>query len=129
MKIYGPYTRKDNRLIINIVNNGKKTTMSYPKYLMEEYLGRPLEDDEMVHHCDKDKSNNDIENLELMLLNEHSRSHMLGHTPWNKGKIFTKHGTGRRYRHGCRCELCVENMRSYRHEYRLRKKNNINMPA
>jgi hypothetical protein len=128
MKIYGPYMRKDNRMIINIVNEGKKTSMSYPKYLMEKYLGRPLESNEVVHHCDWDESNNDIENLELMLRKYHSRRHMLGHIPWNKGKIFTKHGTSRRYKHGCRCDLCVENMRSYRHNYYKRNKN-INKPT
>ncbi len=93
--------------------------------IMEEYLGRPLEDGEMVHHCDENKSNNAIENLELMLLSEHSKQHMLGNIPWNKGKIFTKHGTGRMYKHGCRCKICVENMRTYKREHRKRKKQQI----
>lgn len=43
--------------------------------VMEEYLGRPLEPDECVHHCDEQKKHNPIENLELMLRTEHTRMH------------------------------------------------------
>lgn len=32
---------------------------------MEEHLGRPLSDDEVVHHLDGDRQNNDISNLRL----------------------------------------------------------------
>ena len=56
--------------------NGKK--VDEHRYVMEQYLGRPLCRDEVVHHKDGDKSNNDIENLELMSLSEHSRQHQLG---------------------------------------------------
>lgn len=45
------------------------------RFVMSEYLGRPLEDDEIVHHCDKIRYHNDIENLELMLRTHHSRQH------------------------------------------------------
>jgi hypothetical protein len=56
------------------------------RLVMEEYLGRSLRWDEkpvrrggikeVVHHVDGDKSNNDIGNLEVMLLQEHTRMHM-----------------------------------------------------
>lgn len=45
---------------------------------MEKHLGRKLRSDEVVHHKDGDKSNNSIENLEVMTLSEHSRFHMTG---------------------------------------------------
>lgn len=45
------------------------------KYVMEEYLGRYLEDGEISHHIDENKSNNEIENLELCLVNIHSKYH------------------------------------------------------
>ena len=42
------------------------------RLVMSEYLGRPLEDDEWVHHCDENQKHNEIENLELMFKIEHS---------------------------------------------------------
>lgn len=37
------------------------------RLIMEEYLGRHLEPDEIAHHIDEIKYHNDIENLELCL--------------------------------------------------------------
>lgn len=48
------------------------------RYIMEQYLGRKLRKDEVVHHKDGNKRNNDIENLVLMSRSEHSREHQLG---------------------------------------------------
>lgn len=59
--------------------NGKK--MDEHRYIMEQHLGRQLARDEVVHHKDGDKSNNEIENLELMSLSEHTRQHRTGNTP------------------------------------------------
>lgn len=75
-------------------NKGYKTVYmpdhprAYRKYvrehilLMEEKLGRPLRhisfnhgDNEIVHHVDGDKLNNDLGNLELMTHREHTRMH------------------------------------------------------
>lgn len=43
---------------------------------MEEFLGRKLKRNEIVHHINKDKSGNRIKNLQLMSLSEHSKMHM-----------------------------------------------------
>lgn len=59
--------------------NGKK--MDEHRYVMERYLGRQLARDEVVHHKDGDKSNNEIDNLELMSLSEHTRQHQMGNVP------------------------------------------------
>lgn len=45
---------------------------------MQEKLGRRLDRKEVVHHKDGDTQNNNIDNLELMPLSEHSRMHMTG---------------------------------------------------
>lgn len=64
LKIYGPYTRKDGRKHIVIVNDdGSRTTQSYPRFLKEQELGRKLKIWEDVDHTDRDKSNDDLANL------------------------------------------------------------------
>ena len=45
--------------------------------IMECYLGRWLKDDEIVHHRNKIRSDNRIENLELMTFKDHARLHAL----------------------------------------------------
>ncbi|MCP1545360.1 HNH endonuclease signature motif containing protein [Methylorubrum extorquens] len=42
---------------------------------VEKDLGRRLADDEIVHHRDGDKSNNDPSNLQVMCQREHARHH------------------------------------------------------
>lgn len=48
------------------------------RLIMEQYLGRKLLSNEIVHHKNGDKSNNDLENLEVMDRSSHSRSHKIG---------------------------------------------------
>lgn len=73
-KIYGPYLRKDKRLHICIVySNGKRKTVSYPKYLMEVHLNKYLNKDETVDHIDRDFNNNDISNLRVVERSQHSK--------------------------------------------------------
>ncbi len=57
--------------------NGKPHIVSYPRILMEEKLGRPLEPYEDVHHKDENPSNNDISNLEIRIHGEHQREHSI----------------------------------------------------
>lgn len=55
------------------------------RYIMEQYLGRKLDTDEVVHHKNGDKRDNRIENLEILSRSEHSREHMTGA---HRGKEF-----------------------------------------
>lgn len=45
--------------------------------VMEHFLGRPLQKNEVVHHIDGDKTNNRINNLALMDVSAHARLHSL----------------------------------------------------
>lgn len=56
--------------------NGVKR--DYHRALMEEHVGRTLDYDEMVHHVNENKLDNDIDNLRVMSRADHSRLHQLG---------------------------------------------------
>lgn len=45
--------------------------------LMEQALGRPIKDDEVIHHIDRNRSNNELNNLQIMTRSEHTRLHRL----------------------------------------------------
>ena len=71
-KIYGPYTRKDGRQhIVVVYPDGTKRTVSYPKYLVEMYLNRYLDEDETVDHINGDVSDNSKENLQVIKRSDH----------------------------------------------------------
>lgn len=69
-----------------VPNHPKATKNNYVllhRIILENYLDRLLEDDEIPHHIDEDKKNNNIENLELCLINVHAKYHME-----NRGRVF-----------------------------------------
>jgi hypothetical protein len=72
MKVYGPYLRKDGRKHVCIIgDDGVRTTKSYPKFLMEQKLGRPLFQTETVDHIDRDFTNDDPGNLRVIDFKQH----------------------------------------------------------
>lgn len=72
-KVFGPYFRKDGRQHIIVVKDGVKSTISYPKFLVESYLGRKLSDQETIDHIDGNFLNNDFKNLRIVERKQHSK--------------------------------------------------------
>lgn len=73
MEDHNIYTNKDGRTRVYLKDS--KRVISYPRFLMEQKLGRVLKANEQVHHIDGDPSNNDLDNLEIKLLGDHQREH------------------------------------------------------
>ena len=76
MQKYRTYVGKDGRVRAYVTDENNHTTVkSYPRILMEEKLGRPLDPNEDVHHIDGDVSNNNIDNLAIISHGVHQRMH------------------------------------------------------
>ena len=70
---------KKGKYLYAIVPEHPKTTRNnyvlHHRVIMENFLGRVLKPNEIVHHIDENKHNNDILNLELMTKREHAQHH------------------------------------------------------
>jgi len=104
------YVGPDGRRRIYLYGKGIKTTTAYARYLLAVKLGRFLTKDETVDHIDNDKTNDSIDNLQILSLraNVQKAPH----------PIKSGHGTVRCYRRGCRCEQCITANRTYQKQYR-----------
>jgi len=67
--------RPSGRLLITGTREGKGKHTLFYRALMEAHLGRPLREDEVVHHINGDPSDDRIENLEVMTNAEHTALH------------------------------------------------------
>lgn len=76
-KVYGPYKRKDGRSHVCLISNGIRKTVSYPRFLIETYLGRKLLDSEEVNHLNGNVGDDRIENFEVIDGTIHRKLHRM----------------------------------------------------
>ena len=63
---------KDGRKRVDLFNSNKdRTTISYARYIMSVSLGYVLSKDYEVDHVDRDKTNDDMSNLQVLSIEEH----------------------------------------------------------
>lgn len=73
LKIKSRYKNTSNGYVKLLLSNGK--IIEEHRFLFQETIGRELDFDEIVHHIDGNKSNNAIDNLELLSRSDHARHH------------------------------------------------------
>lgn len=67
--------------------NGKNKGRGVHVVIIEQKIGRKLFSNEVVHHIDGNKHNNDVDNLQLMTRSEHSKLHILEKLKENQNGI------------------------------------------
>jgi len=72
-KCYTLAAATGNLPYIRIRINGKRVLEH--RYIMEQFIGRQLKSNEHVHHINHNKSDNRIENLQIMNPSEHVKLH------------------------------------------------------
>lgn len=92
-KGYLRISKKDGRKRLDLVNNKKdRTTIAYARYLMSVKEGRFLEEWEEVDHKDRDCTNDELSNLQILNVEDHKEK-------------TAKEATGRKML-SCICAYC-----------------------
>lgn len=96
--IHGELAQTDTRWYSTGMNKQYETIQIAKKqlrkhrFVMEEFIGRSLSKNELVHHIDGNRQNNDIENLKIVTRSEHKKLHPeIGKdTQWKQKYFFNR---------------------------------------
>lgn len=97
--------------LVSISNTKIRTTLSYARYLMSVKCGRILDKSEQVDHIDNDKSNDAIENLQILSQEENKKKQELYYSEANPKYISLS------------CTHCGKMFQYLARNYRFYKKN------
>ena len=91
---FGGHTKKrDGYIAVYIPSHPSANKDGYVMehvLVMENHIGRHLTDGEVVHHKNKTKDDNRIENLQLMTKQEHARFHMIERHRERRNDLLTR---------------------------------------
>lgn len=72
LKVMGPYLMSIGRKQVNVYyKDGSVVSKLLSRHIMEQHIGRELSKNEEVDHIDADKTNDSIENLQILSTKEH----------------------------------------------------------
>lgn len=111
--MYGPYERRYKngsiRRQVILIFNGRKTSMSYARWLLSVNLGRWLEPHEDADHIDENPLNDSLDNLQVLTKPANIRKSSLGRSSPLKGtEKGWQHGTMYGWmKKKCQCDPCA----------------------
>lgn len=109
------------RIVMLIAPDGTRKCTAYARYLMSVKLGRYLDKTETVDHINEDKSDDRIDNLQILSNADNIKKHAK-----HVARAY-EHGTYRSYRHGgCRCDACKDARKAVMNKYYAKNKDKIN---
>jgi HNH endonuclease len=111
-------TDTDGRKKVVLFNSEKdRTSTLFSRYLLSVSLGRFLGSDEHVDHINDDRTDDRLENLQILTVADNVRK-----SNFIEDKLsHIKHGTLNGYRY-CKCDLCRKAKAEWTREYRRKKK-------
>lgn len=106
---------ENRQMLVLIGNDGKHHCTAYARYLLATHLGRYLTEEETVDHINNDKTDDRLENLQILTREANKLKETL------RKASTRQHGTYSKYRiDKCRCPACVAANSALQKAYRDR---------